>query len=336
MNVAVATVSALSAAGLFAVATAVQAKAVRQAAREPVPAATPAGSPAALASPGEFRVVTRAFRSRIWLAGAAIAAAAFGLHALALHEGNLSFVQPLLVTMVLFALPISRLVGGPQVSRAELVWALVLVVGLSAFFVAANPNARPGSIVDTAPAIITAVLAALTVFACVALARRRIGGQGAALLGAAAGIAFAGVAALVKTGTDILTHGVVDLMTAWQLYALVVLGAMGVILSQMAYRAGPLTASLPALNSVNPLASVLIGVAVFDEHLRTGRLPATVEVLALAAVTAAIVMLSRPARLERASRTGQSPPAGAVTQAEISARSSDQRVWKLPSRSTRR
>jgi hypothetical protein len=102
---------------------------------------------------------------------------------------------------------------------------------------------------------------------------------------------------------------------------------LGFVLSQLAYRAGPLTASLPALNSVNPLASVVIGVAVFDEHFRTGVLPSTVEVVALATVTAAVVMLSRPARLERANRTGQP---------DTSTRSSDQRVWKTPSRSTRR
>jgi drug/metabolite transporter (DMT)-like permease len=320
MNVAVATSSALAAAALFAVATAVQAKAVRQ-------TATADRDPPAAVSPGEFRVVTRAFRSRLWLWGAGIAAAAFGLHALALHEGNLSFVQPLLVTMVLFALPISRVVGGAPVSRAELLWATLLVIGLAVFFVAANPNARPASSVDTAPAAITAILAVLAILGCVALARRRLGGQAAALLGGAAGIAFAAVAAFLKTGTDVLTQGVSALMLAWQFYALLAAGVLGFILSQLAYRAGPLTASLPALNSVNPLASVVIGVAVFDEHFRTGVLPSTVEVVALATVTAAVVMLSRPARLERASRTGQP---------DTSARSSDQRVWKTPSRSTRR
>jgi hypothetical protein len=310
MNVAVATSTALAAAALFAVATAVQAKAMRQTAATPehrgARATTPDKQAAVAVSPDEFRLVTHAFRSRIWLAGAVVAAAAFGLHALALHEGNLSFVQPLLVTMVLFALPISRFVGGPRVRRAELAWATLLVVGLAVFFEAAHPNARPAASVDVAPATITAVLALLTVLGCVALARRRMGGHAAALLGGAAGIAFAGVAAFVKTGTDVLTHGVGDLLMAWQLYALLVVGALGFVLSQLALRAGPLTASLPALNSVNPLASVLIGVAVFDEHFRTGILPSTVEVMALAGVTVAVVMLSRPAQLERAQPTGQS------------------------------
>ncbi len=43
------------------------------------------------------------------------------------------------------------------------------------------------------------------------------------------------------------------------------------------------------MNSVNPLASVLIGVAVLDERPRTGPIPSTVEAFALAAMTKATV-----------------------------------------------
>ena len=82
-------------------------------------------------------------------------------------------------------------------------------------------------------------------------------------------------------------------MAGWQLYALIVVGAIGILLSQLAYRAGPVSASLPAMNSVNPLASVLIGAAVFDEHFRTGPIPSTIEAFALAAMTLATVQLSR-------------------------------------------
>ncbi len=108
---------------------------------------------------------------------------------------------------------------------------------------------------------------------CVRLARRRTSTAAAALLGAGAGIAFAGAAALIKTATNLLAQGVVALVFGWQLYALIVVGATGMLLSQLAYRSGPVSASLPAMNSVNPLASVLIGVAVFDEHFQTGAHP---------------------------------------------------------------
>jgi drug/metabolite transporter (DMT)-like permease len=282
MNPVVATSSALGAAALFALATAIQAKALRD--------AVPVSS-----TSGEVRTVVRAFRSPVWLGGSAIAGLAFGLHALALHEGSLSFVQPLLVTMVVFALPVSRALGGPRPRRSELLWAFLLIIGLVAFFVAADPVARRGSDLDKGAAAIASVLALVTIVGCVVLARMREGVQGAALLGGAAGVSFAGVAALVKTSTNTLTHGVVALLLSWNLYALLGVGAAGIVLSQLAYRAGPLSASLPALNSVNPLASVLIGVGVFDEHFRTGALASTVEAIGLSAVTVAVVTLSRPA-----------------------------------------
>jgi hypothetical protein len=290
MTVAVATTAALGAAGLFALATAMQTRALRDV--EQRITRIPRGSMQSATAPG-LRVLTRAVSSRLWLAGAAISVAAFGLHALALHEGNLTLVQPLLITIVLFALPASRAVGGATITGAQLGWAVVLALALAAFFAAGDPAAQTNNGVDAWPAVIASVLAVAATAICIRLARRRIGGTAAALLGAGAGIAFAGAAALLKTGTNLLAHGLVALVSGWPLYALVVVGAVGIVLSQLAYRAGPVSASLPAMNCINPLASVLIGVAVFDEHFRTGAIPATVEAFALAAMTLSTVLLSR-------------------------------------------
>jgi hypothetical protein len=294
VNLALATSSALGAAALFAVATAVQSRALRGI-DGPLARSGHAGYPSSPpVTTSELRLVIRAVTSRIWIVGTAIATAAFALHALALHEGQLTLVQPLLVTMVLFALPASRAVNGTAVTAAELRWAVVLVLGLTAFFAAADPVRSSTANADLGPAILTATLAALTIALCVGLARHRPGGQAAALLGGAAGIAFAGVAALVKSATDLLAHGVGALVGSWQLFALLGLGAIGIGLSQLAYRTGPLSASLPALNSVNPLVSVLIGAAVFDEHVRTGALPIGIEALALAVIALATMALSQP------------------------------------------
>ncbi len=56
-------------------------------------------------------------------------------------------------------------------------------------------------------------------------------------------------------------------MSSWQLYAAVALGAAGLLLNQLAFQAGPLAASLPATATVDPLASIAVGVAVYDEHI---------------------------------------------------------------------
>jgi hypothetical protein len=77
-----------------------------------------------------------------------MAVRAFGLHAPALHLGELTVVQPLLITTVLFALPASRTVGGSPVNRAQMGWASVLVLGLAAFFAAADRVGQTGTGVD--------------------------------------------------------------------------------------------------------------------------------------------------------------------------------------------
>jgi hypothetical protein len=99
--------------------------------------------------------------------------------------------------------------------------------------------------------------------------------------------------------THQLAQGPGAVVGQWQLYALVLAGATGVALTQLAYRAGPLSASLPAMNCVNPLVSVLIGVAVFDEHFRTGLLASSAEFVALATMTVATVLLSRRPQVDR-------------------------------------
>ncbi len=306
MTVAVAACAAVGAAALFALSTASHTRALRDVERQ-IRGSAANAIPSGMA-PG-LRVLAGALSSPRWLVGSAIGVAAFGLHALALHDGNLTLVQPLLITMVLFALPASRAMGGPRTTRAELLWAAVLVVALGAFFTAGDPATPSSNGVDAWPAVLAAIIAVSAIGTCIRLARRRTGSTAAALLGAGAGIAFAGSAALLKTATNLLAQGVVVLVAGWQLYALLGVGALGIILSQLAYRAGPVSASLPAMNSLNPVASILIGVAVFDERFRTGAVPLMVEGIALAAMTLATVLLSRGPNATTAdpSRTGTAP-----------------------------
>lgn len=92
-------------------------------------------------------------------------------------------------------------------------------------------------------------------------------------------------ASLIKAATGLLVEGIVPLLTSWQLYALIAAGAAGLLLNQLAYQSGPLSASLPAITVVDPLVAVLLGVTVFDERLRHSP-PALVGQAALLGVLA--------------------------------------------------
>ncbi len=277
---------ALGAAALFAVGTALQYRAVQM---RPRSGGAPEG--------GVYGAVRSTLTSFTWLLGTVILLAGVSLHAFALHEGPLTLVQPLLVTGVLSALLASRFVGGPKVGLVDMRWAAVLVAALAVFLTTATPSSQPARDIDTGPALAALGLSLTAIGACLMVARRCRPGVVATAFGVAAGIALAGSAALMKVCTDLMGHGVANLLSAWQLYALILVGGSALVLSQMAYRAGPMTASVPAINSVNPLASVMIGWAVFDESFRVGTAAVAVEVLSLGLVVAATVILSRRSAL---------------------------------------
>jgi drug/metabolite transporter (DMT)-like permease len=276
-----------------------------------VPAALGAAFAFAVAIPLEHRAADRApdaggygprqigafvratVRNGWWLLGMALNTAGLALHATALSIGSLSVVQPLLVSNLLFALPVNRWLRHEPVSRRELVWGAVLVVGLSGFLLLATAGVQQTSQpADVGPAIAAGVLT-LVVAGGLAVAARRAGrGTAPVLLGVATGVLFAVTASLIKECTRLLPHPL-SLLTSWQLYALIVAGAVGLLFNQLAYQAGPLAASLPAISVVDPLVSVLIGVTVFDENLRHTPGPIAGEVVCLGLLALSGVMLAR-------------------------------------------
>ena len=285
-----AAVAAVAAAALFAVAAALQHRSAGlvTAARQ---------GPGA----GQAGFVARTVRHPLWIAGSVAGLAGLGLHALALRYGPLTLVQPLLVTGTVFALALRQLLEHRRPRRAELGWAAALALGLAVFLVLATPAGSPAQAADPEPAVICAAAIGLVAAGCLVVGRRAAGTVAALALGAAAGLAFAASAGLLKQTMDALSRGPLALVMAWPGYAAAAAGAAGLVLSQLAYRAGPLRASLPAIMTVNPIVSLVVGVAVFDEPFRAGPGYLLGEALGVVLIAAAAVGLTRSAPDERAS-----------------------------------
>ncbi|HET6877819.1 MAG TPA: DMT family transporter [Jatrophihabitans sp.] len=214
------------------------------------------------------RFVRATVTHRLWLAGIACDTVAIALQVLALHFGALAVVQPLLIAGLVFALVFRRLHDRRHVTSRQLVWALVLCAALAAFVALAAGAAPKSPHVDRLPAVIAGGIGVLFAVVCVALGKRMAGSaRRAAMLGIAVGLVYAASAALLKAITDIFTRDPVHVLYSWQLYTAVALGAGGLLLNQLAFQAGPLAASLPATATVDPLASIAVGVAVYDEHI---------------------------------------------------------------------
>jgi hypothetical protein len=91
----------------------------------------------------------------------------------------------------------------------------------------------------------------------------------------------------------VVSGGIGSLFTTWPLYAMLIVGAAGTLVNQLAYQAGPLRVSLPVITRVNPIASLVVGIAVFDEPFRSGPPYLVGEALGLALILMAAVVLTR-------------------------------------------
>jgi drug/metabolite transporter (DMT)-like permease len=268
----------LGAALLYALATVLQHRAARQ-----------APSSAAL----RLRLLASLGRRPLWLAGLVADAGAFGLQALALERGSLAVVQPLLVTGLLFALPLGAAWTGLRMTAREWMAALATVIGLAAFLEVASPATGTADLGGAAwLAVALAALVPAAMLVAVARPSRRQGTR-AALLGAASGMVYAFSAALTKTTATVAASGPIHLLGAWQTYALAATAVGGMVLVQSCFQAGPLSSSLPVLTIVEPLASVAIGALAFGEHIVTGGLAPLVELASVAAMVYGVVTLAR-------------------------------------------
>jgi hypothetical protein len=134
------------------------------------------------------------------------------------------------------------------------------------------------------------------------------------LLGVAAGATFGLTAALMKGMTGTFSGGLGELLTSWELYAMVAAGILGLFLVQSALNAGPLIAAQPGLTLSDPIVSILWGVLAFDEKVRGGMniLFATFSGLLMAG---AAVALARSPLLSDESGPAGADPEGSRTPA---------------------
>jgi hypothetical protein len=242
-----------------------------------------------------WRLVAYLFRNPLWLFGWIALAAAFIFQALALHAGQLSVVQPLLVTELVFALVLRR-AWLRQSIRPVTWWAAgVTCASLAVFLATAEPKGGhpyPDSHVwITACAVVVGGAAVLALLGTRGPPARR-----AALFGAATAAMWALVATFIKTMTETLSQfGVGGLFTHWPVYALAAAGLATEILQQATLHVGPLSMSQPFLVTVDPIVSIALSVWIFDEYFTENALQLTLGAVSFAAMCAAVAVLTRTA-----------------------------------------
>ncbi|OBI44770.1 DMT family transporter [Mycobacterium colombiense] len=245
-------------------------------------------------------------RNQRWWWGAVLLVASIGLQAAALGEGSVLMVQALLMSSVLFALPINAWFSHRTVTGGEWVWAALLTAAVIVVVVVGNPEAGQAGASLRTWAGVAVVLGPLLV-GCVVAGRIWGGAAAAALFAFASGSLWGVFAVLAKEVVARLGDGAGAVTRTPELYACILVAVGGVAWSQSAFRAGPLTASMPTLQMSQPVVAAVLGVVVLGETLNTGRAGMIALLAAALVMTAAIVKLARVEAVSTRDRVGAQP-----------------------------
>ncbi|MEU5656045.1 DMT family transporter [Streptomyces sp. NPDC047737] len=251
------------------------------------------------------RLLLDLMRVPSWLVGIGLMVCGMVLGALALGQGEVSVVEPLLATNLLFAMALSRHRTGQPLGRQGWGGLALLAGGVTAFLLAGQP--RGGDAVTAALRhwLVIGVVAGLALLLTACARHPRTRGT-PVMLGLAAGLLYGLQDALTRVSGERLTEdGWGALLTSWQPYAVLVMGLTGLLLVQSAFEAGPLRESLPALTAAQPLSGIVCGIGFLGDQVRTDPAALAWQAVGLAAVVAGIVLLGlHPAMPEGRDRHG--------------------------------
>ncbi|MFI8566010.1 DMT family transporter [Rhodococcus sp. NPDC078407] len=269
---------------------------------------------AAASVPEGTSLMSALIRNPRWWIGVIGDGGGYAVQIAALWVGSVLVVQPLLVTALLFALPMSAKFVGRSLPGSTWALAVLLAAALAVFIVVGDPS-QGATNAPTTEWIVPLIVAAIAIggAAVGGLVSTSPGGR-ALLLGAAGGLLFGLAAALTKYVTDLVDGDPLAALTAWQTYTLIGSGVVGFYLQQRAFQVGPLSASMPAVTICEPLGAAFIGLTVLGERLRTEGTALATIVVAVAVMIVTTVLLSRTqaanavdsSSTDRASNTGSS------------------------------
>jgi drug/metabolite transporter (DMT)-like permease len=272
---------ALGAAAAFAVANVTQMRAARRV------SAPPGVNP---------RLLARLVRNRAWLTGLAASVVGYCLQAIALFIAPVLLVQPLIVTGLLFALPLAAALSGVRLHRREWAGVGLVAAGITAFVVVGRPTGEATNLAGSSWLAITAsIVVIVALLVVVAESRQHQPMLRASTLAAAASVCFGLLSVLTKVvGHQFRDHGIGALALA-QPWLLAVAAITGLLLQQTAFRIAPLSVSLPVLDVGEPLVASLLAALALGETIGLGvGTAAGVGVSAAAVITGMVLLDTSP------------------------------------------
>ncbi len=242
--------------------------------------------------PGDSKGMITLLTNSVWLLGLGAQVVGVLLQAAALDRGRVAIIQPLLVTSIVWALPLGYFLTQQKIFRRHIIGAVIIVVGLAAFATVGDPAGG----VDDAP--VSDWIAALLVLAVLSVGLMVVGARGelgrkAALVGATAGILYGVSATLMKPVVESWhSDGLGAMLGGWEFWTMATAGLVGFYLQQVSLATGQLVTSVATVSVVNPIVSVALGALVLQERLDSDpmwHLIGAIGALAIALVGATII-----------------------------------------------
>ncbi len=240
-----------------------------------------------------WRILTDLLRKPRWLIGIACMVAGQLLAAWSLGHLELTLVEPLLTTYLLFALLLAVPMSKQAMHWTEAVGALILCAGVALLSVSRSTKPIGLSFGSFSHWPAAAIIAGIA-FVAVQIGQRARGPARATLTGLAAGLVFGIQDALTRQTLEIVQgHPLTVVFTTWPPYCLLGAGIVGLWLMQNAFSAGPLHSSLPTIAAGEPVAGIVLGIVVFGDRIQISAGQLAIEAGGIAALIVGVVMVAR-------------------------------------------
>jgi len=240
-----------------------------------------------------LRILTDLLRKPRWLLGIGCMVAGYLLAAWSIGHLELTLVEPLLTTYLVWALILAVPLSKQPVHASEVVGALILCGGVALLSLSRSITPIGLSVGSFSQWYAAAIIAGVA-FVAVLIGHRRTGQVRATLTGLAAGLVFGIQDALTRQTLEILQgNSFAALFSAWAPYALVGAGIVGIWLMQNAFSAAPLHASLPAIAAGEPIAGIALGIVVFGDSIQITPGMLAIQAGGIAALIIGVIAVAR-------------------------------------------
>ena len=198
--------------------------------------------------------------------GTLVLLAGYLFQAGALDRGRLSVIQPLLVSTVVFALPLGYLLTSQQVGRREVSGAVAIVIGLSLFVYFGDPRLGGTRTRPTRSGRSRSASSRCSVSWCSSSAAADPRGRRPCTAPSLESCSGSHRPSRCRRWT-ISTESVGTMLSHWECYALAVIGLLGFAMQQVSLGTGRLAPAVATVSVANPVVAILIGIVLLDERL---------------------------------------------------------------------